>query len=249
MQHYKLVFIMISCFILPINTTLALPTPFSANYEGTKYLFGKAKATISLSRQGEYYIYTMRSKIRFLWYKNKVFDCSVIQLVNNTLRPIEHVHYETYDDKYNIQTLFNWEEGVAIADFQGRAKKTKFSIEAKVWDTMSVQVQLMNDVMNQRVTSGDQYQVAQLGSLLDWKITDVRDVTADISGYSLNTVMISADFKDETITLWLSRKHHFFPVQILVNDVLVKVVSNPDSAQIEALEDDEHIGEVPSCKV
>ena len=249
MRFYRFVVIIISYFIMSTSSALTLPTPFSANYEGYKYLFGKARATITLSRHGQYYIYTMKSKIRFLWYKNRVFDCSVLKIDDNTLKPIEHVHYETQNDKYNIQTKFNWEEGLAIADFQGRGKKTEFSIEGNAWDTMSIQVKLMDDVMNQRVNKGDQYQVVQLGRVLNWKITDVSDGTTRIFDQRLNTISVSADFEDETTTLWFSREHHLVPVQMLVNDVLVNIVSDPDEAKIEVLEENEYSGEVPSCKL
>ena len=249
MRFYHLVVIFISGCLMSFSTAYALPVAFSADYKGSKYLFGKARATITLSRQGNYYLYTMRSNIRFLWYRNKVFDCSVMQIVNNTLRPLEHLHYESYDDKYNIKTRFDWEQGVANADFLGRGQKVTLNIEGDAWDTMSIQVKLMHDVMNQQLNAGDKYQVVQLGKMLDWNIAAVNNVTSQINGKSLSAVSVKADFKDESTTLWFSSQHHFLPVQMLVNDVLVEIVSDPDSAQVQTPEHALHSEVVPSCKV
>ena len=59
MRRFLPVFIFASFFIASLG--VAAPGSFSAEYEGSKYLFGKAKTRITLASSGLYYKYTMRS--------------------------------------------------------------------------------------------------------------------------------------------------------------------------------------------
>ena len=234
--------------LLSRAVSAALPQPFSADYYGVKSILGDASGIISLKKNGPYYKYSMRSEVRYLFlFTAHVYDCSVMQLQNNELVPLEHLHREGENSRYNVFTRFDWEQNTAIVDFENRDMIKKVPLDSMLWDPMSIQVKLMHDRMNGRLMENNSYPVMERARTGRWTIGKPEHEPLELEKGRYKSLKITASHNDEKIIIWLSDVHNHIPLQLEVSNVRVKMVSDPAAASSSNGTEHE-AGNRPGCK-
>lgn len=229
-----------------------LPEPFTANYLGKKYI-ATARAKIELIREGDYFKYTMVSKVKvkvlFLSYENRAYDCSVMRVFNGGVNPIEHKHIESRDTEYNAHTVFDWETNIASVNFDHEDDVVSLSLEQATWDPMSLQVQLMIDAMNGELHAGKTYTILEDGVKSGYNMATLGEETIHNVLGAVDTLKIGSPSSDHGNRFWLSLEHDYIPVRMEISGVRVELISNIGTA-VNSANDESSIGNygaIPRC--
>ena len=135
----------------PSAHSAGLPADFSANYSGHGralfFLRKKAKASITLSTQGERVKYEQETRIsRYRWY-----ECTSVTTRDGDMFPVEFVHVDESRGEKNIHSVFDQQRrSVHTTIGEETPKERTRAFTPPVWDPLSVQLKLMTELAQGR---------------------------------------------------------------------------------------------------
>lgn len=218
------------CAVNGSAAALTLPAPFEAEYQGSKFPF-TAKAKISLSRAGDYYQYALRGSVHAAMVKwTEIYDCSVLQLRDNELYPLEYVHRDKRNPRRDVEARFDWpRRSVRVTGGDG-AEQQLTDLPPVAWDLMSIQVRLRADVPGAAPGTAFDYPVVERDKVTHHRAT-VEGVEPLAAGDArLQAVKVRAEGPKGVTFFWFANDFAWLPVRIDLNGVTLELVSPPQQA-------------------
>lgn len=230
-----------------------LPQPFTAHYVGSKriLLFDvSAEATVRLERFAQHIRYTSRSEIRWSFYRRQFYDCSIIAIEGGKLYPRQYRHTDSGSDKYRVDTTFDWAAASARTVRGDSPEPRVVPLQWPTWDTLSVQVAIIDAAPRQLPGSESGAAVIERGKLARYTLRYNGEVATDSRLPGLRVVQVVSEKggasdgeNDSGSALWLAPEQHWVPVKIELDDVVLQLLELPD---IEAVDEGSEEA-VPQC--
>lgn len=207
-----------------------LPAPFEAQYEGSKFPL-KARAKLGLARTGDYYQYTLRGSVSAAMYQwTEVYDCSVVQLRDNELYPVEYVHRDKRNPRRDLQARFDWRHrSVRITTGDG-AEQQLTDLPPVAWDLMSIQLKLRADIAGAAPGTSFEYAVVEKNKVTQQRATVEAVEPLQTDKYALQAVKVRAQGPKGATWFWFAKDFAWLPVRIDVGGVTLDLVSPPEQA-------------------
>ena len=204
---------------IPANAD-RVPEPFAAHYIGSKriaFLTARAQATIQLQRHRDHLKYSIASVVRLAFYKRRFYDCTLVSISADGLRPVEYRHRDDADQSFNVITRFDWEERVAKTQLGPEGKMIERALDGPTWDPLSFQLALMARAIDKQTEGVDRYRVIERGSL---KIHDVHFAVPDTDNAEPTGLFNIVSYKGESrIEFDLSPAKRFEPQRLMIEGV------------------------------
>jgi Protein of unknown function (DUF3108) len=221
---------LVFCLVVVDAPAQTLPSPFSAEYEGSKFPFS-ARVTIALSRTGDYYRYTLRGTVRAAFLKwTDVYDCSLLRVDGDTFHPLEYVHRDSRDSRRDVHMRFDWKEHVARTTRGDGTAAEVTPLPDIAWDPMSIQVRLRADVGGADRGAERSYDVVEKGKIKHRRVR-FGDVGKMPSGRdSFEVVKVEAVGSKRDNAFWFAKNYAWLPVRVSMGGVILELVSPPDKS-------------------
>lgn len=204
---------------------LELPKPFSATYVGRPYMVGKLVVVITLERSGDRLKYTMRSKASAPFYRNEFYECSVLALRGDRIYPLEYKHTDKNNAAKNLTGRFDWNTNTATVT-RADGKETRITgLVWPVWDPLSLQVGIMNDLLNGKFGTEKVYRVLDRNGVRDRRLRLAGDEEIETATAPKAIKIERTDGKPER--LWFASDYDYMPVRIELKGVRVDLASDP----------------------
>lgn len=200
----------------------AIPPNYTAIYDVETYSTVVGRSTIRLDQDNEKLLYSQEIELVGIaaWFKDDhVSEKSWLSKTDNDLllNRYEYIH-SNGDRKKNRDVLLEgrWSDDRKSSEFNGTAlgNKTSIKSEGPLWDILSVQLALINDIADSVGRDNLSYQVLSKGALnhytFNLKGTDLVEVNEKVYR-TLKAERISGN---KTIRLYLAPKLHNIPVLI-----------------------------------
>lgn len=227
----------------PAGASAPVPAPFTARYEGHRFPLS-ARATLALSRHGEFYRYTLRGAVYLGFFKGtEIYDCSVMQLHEGVLRPLEYVHRDSRKPTRNLRTRFDWARGIARTE-GGDGRVRELALAQPSWDVMSVQVRLRRDVADASPGAVFEYPVVYRGELRRQRARVEDRETIDTDAGRVHATRVRSEDARRTNFFWFAGDYAWLPVRLTVSDVTLELASPPAEA---ARAPGEPLSDAPGC--
>lgn len=226
-----------------VSAAPTLPAPFEARFEGSRFPLS-AKATLALARHGDYYKYTLRGGVYLGFFRGaEIYDCSVMQLQDGTLRPLEYVHLDSRKPERNLHTRFDWAEGRART-VRGDDSVLEVALPDTAWDVMSVQVRLRMDVAQAAPEATFVYPVVYRGELRRQRAEVEGRERVETEAGRLTATRVRSEDPKRTNYFWFDGDYAWLPVQLTISEVTLELASPPEEA---ARPPGPPLAEPPSC--
>ena len=212
-----------------------LPTPFEADYEGSKFPFS-AKAKITLERIGDYYRYTMRGSVRAAFFKwTEVYDCSVLQVQGAKFYPVESMHRDSRDHRRSVHTRFDWPRRSLRVTRGDGAVEVIGELPPVAWDLMSIQVRLRADVASAEPGAELKYDVIEKDQVKKrrLRIEGIDEVQTD--QYLLQVMKAEVEDYKHRHEFWFAKNYSWLPVRVSIGGVTLDLASPPADASRAAI--------------
>lgn len=209
------------------------PVPFSATYQGGKYLIFTAESIISLERYNNYYKYSVTTEGNVLFYTRRIYDCSVMRIDNDNIYPIEHKHHDEDELEYSSHTTFNWDSRQASTVFGDGRKIVTALVDVPTWDPVSIHIKVMHDLINNQFTTTNAYKLIEHASLSDQPIKYAGEERVVSSHYSLQGHKVESATGNAN-KLWFSSDYQYLPIRMEISGVTVELVSDPETSRQQA---------------
>lgn len=229
MKSLPLVFLFF--IVAELAYAVDVPKPFSATYAGRKYLVYTAQAVITLNRHGDSLKYTMSSDVNGPFYHNEYYDCSVMLVQKDNIYPLEHLHTDKKEKKYNNHTLFNWDLRTATTEFCNGKKRTTKDIPVPLWDAVSLNVKIMFDLLNNNLTQQVNYNLIKDSKVIDWPMKITGEDWVVYKGRKFKAIKVETVGRTKTNALWFSVDYELLPLKMNLEGVKVMILSDPVSAR------------------
>jgi hypothetical protein len=208
----------------------ALPAPFEANYEGSRFPFS-ASATIALQRMGDYFRFSMRGSVRAAFFKwTDIYDCSVLRLQDGQFFPVEYVHRDSREPERNALTRFDWTNRAMRTTRGDGAVQVLEDLPPVAWDLMSIQVRLRADVAGAARGAELVYPVIEKGHVRKRRLTVASVDEMQANEQTLKVVKAEANDGSHRHQFWFAPNYAWLPVRVSIGDVTLDLVSPPGEA-------------------
>ncbi len=201
-------------------TAYGVPEPFGAHYVGSKriaFLTARAQATIQLRRQRDHLKYTIASVVRLAFYKRRFYDCAIVSITADGLRPVVYRHRDDADSSLNVTTIFDWDGRVARTQLGRDGEVRLQALEGPTWDPLSFQLALMARAISNPTHGVAHYQVIERGSLKHHEVHFAAPDSGDTDQTGLFNII---SYKDESrIELDLLPAMRFEPQRLMIEGV------------------------------
>ncbi len=151
----------------------------------------------------------------------KIVERSEFKLEANGVVPLTYFHDRTGGGDRNQNVTFDWHNG--IARNQRRVGSWEYPLAASepLWDKLSLQVQLRDDLLTGRFKSGNGYDVLDRGEKKTYLIEKLGEETIALpSGTRVATVKLRQfrEGKDRYTMVWLAPEHNYLIVRLEHHD-------------------------------
>ena len=117
-----------------------------------------------------------------------------------------------------------------------------------VWDLMTIQIKVMFDILNGKLNGEKLYKLIEGGNVSDWPMKMMGEEPVVIKMGSFKAIKVESTLPGKSNKLWFSKDHHLIPIKMEISGVVVKLVSDPVSAERPMLEAVTRVPEiVPHC--
>lgn len=212
---------------------LELPKPFVATYAGTPYVFGKLEATITLERMGDHLKYTMQTIGTAPFYRNELYDCSVLTLRGGRLYVLEYKHTDKKNAENNVSARFDWNARTVTVTRAGQDAKRITELQWPVWDPLSLQIGIMTDLLNKEFTTEKVYRLLERGEVKDRRLRRAGGANIEHAGAPLKVVRVERADRD-TEQLWFAADYRHIPVRIQLKNIRADLNSDPAKSARDA---------------
>lgn len=212
-----------------------LPTPFEADYEGSKFPFS-AKAKITLERIGDYYRYTMRGSVRAAFFKwTEVYDCSVLQVQGAKFYPVESMHRDSRDHRRSVHTRFDWPRRSLRVTRGDGAVEVIGELPPVAWDLMSIQVRLRADISGAKRGAELKYDVIEKGQIRNrrLKVDGIDEIQSE--QFVLHVMKAEIEEDKHRHEFWFAKNYSWLPVRVSIGGVTLDLASPPADASRAAI--------------
>jgi hypothetical protein len=199
------------------STSAAEPfVPYVAKYSFSTQIGVVAEATFNLKKQGEYWRFSSHARpkgMASLLLNEEIAETSTVDIQPDGIRPLSYTYKRGDLDDDDVQTLqikYNWQQ--KTADISGYKGKKQIPLQADIFDTMSVQLALTQDIKqgctHARYTVFDEDKPEEQV----FEQTGTENIQTPLGKYA--TVKIRRRHgKRETIS-WFAPKLNYIPVRI-----------------------------------
>lgn len=187
--------------------------PYSATYSTVwkKGISFTVKGTQTFSKQAEdTWLLSFKAKTIFASLK----ESSLFKIYNNRIRPIRYdYHTSAFGKKRDAILTFNWDKKQVINDVKNT--KWKMSIEQDTLDKLSVQLQIRQDVRDNKDTLI--YQIADGGRLKTWEFKRLASETiktklGEIK--AIKVIRVDNRGKKKKTVFWFAEKFDYLLVKL-----------------------------------
>ncbi|MDH5765762.1 MAG: DUF3108 domain-containing protein [Gammaproteobacteria bacterium] len=199
-----------------------IPPDFQATYELEKYGSVAATTTLRLRHQDNRIIYTSSSEAQglvALFSSDHVTESSTLQLTENSITPLlyEYNYTRKKKEKNNQHIKITWNDnGTGKIISQYRKNSIEFTTSQPVWDKLSVQLALMNDIKSAEKNKTLSYTVIDKNSKIDFLFEYLGDEKIIINDKTYNTKKLKRTHSSgkRITTMWLATELSYIPVAI-----------------------------------
>lgn len=206
--------------LFSVTAHSAIPPNYTAIYDVETYSTVVGRSTINLSHDNEKLVYSQVIELVGIaaWFKDDhVSEKSWINKTDDLflLDKYEYIH-SNGDPKKNRDVLLEgrWSEDRQSSEFNGTAlgKKTSIKADGTLWDILSVQLALMNDIADSKESLT--YQVISKGALNQYTFDLKGPAKIEVKDKQYHTLKAERVSGNKTIRLYLAPKLHNIPVLI-----------------------------------
>ncbi|HEX7045005.1 MAG TPA: DUF3108 domain-containing protein [Burkholderiales bacterium] len=207
-----------------------LPAPFEAKYTGRRFPL-RAEATLRLERLGDYLRYTMRASVAMGFYElTETYDCSVMQVQDGALHPLEYRHRDRRDGERAVRIQFDREHRRARV-LRGNGSVTELEqLPSPAFDVMSIQVRLRADAPALGPEETREYAVVEKGGLRSHRVRRAGTESVPANGVAVQALKLAAESPRRTSTFWFAPAYGWLPVRMEVGGVTLTLASPPEEA-------------------
>ena len=214
-----------SLFCLLINSQLLafeLPADFQASYLTEKYGSVVAKTYLAKKTSADLISYTSSSEavgLAAMFTSDRITETSSLQIKDPHMAPyLLGYNYSRKDkSKYNQHIKTSWDEQhSATIQTSYRNKRNQLTATHPVWDKLSVQLALMNDIKQAKIHDTLNYKVIDKNAISDYSFEYLGEEKIDINDKTYQTrklKRIHSSGKRVTI-MWLAPELAYLPVAI-----------------------------------
>ena len=206
---------------MPTIAYSAFPPDYRAIYHVEKLGTTVGRSTIALNTTDTEIHYSQNVKlVGFISFfkKDRVSENSWISKIDNDylLKKYQYVH--SHSDK-NRDSLFEatWESDKncgLTGEITGntRGKTVSLKTNEPVWDTLSFQLALMNDISNKNETYT--YNVISRGEIKQYIFNKIGEETIEANDRKYKTIKLERYSGNKATKIWLATEKHYVPVLI-----------------------------------
>ena len=200
----------------------AFPPDYTATYDVDKFGTTIGRSTIALNQNKNEMHYSQNVElVGFIsWFKDdRVTENSWLTANGNNSFLLNKYQYIHSNSNKNRDSLFEatWiynEIDQLTGTITGNARGEMISLQTneKVWDTLSFQLQLMNDASAKKQSY--HYNVISRGKIKHYTFTDAGEETIEINDKEYKTVVLERRNGRKSSKIWLATELHYIPVLI-----------------------------------
>lgn len=207
-----------------------VPAPFEAKYTGRRFPL-RAEATLRLEHLGDYLRYTMRATVAMGFYVlTETYDCSVMQVQDGALHPLEYRHRDRRDRDRAVRIEFDREHRRArVLRGDGSVAELE-QLPSPAFDVMSIQVRLRADAPALGPEETREYAVIERGGLRAHRVRQAGTEFVPGNGVPLQALKVVAESTRRTSTFWFAPAYDWLPVRMEVGGVTLTLASPPEEA-------------------
>jgi hypothetical protein len=220
--------------------------PFSGHYEGRRtvvLLPATAHASIELRRSSRFIVYTMRTIVNWAFVERRFQDCSVIEIQGDRLLPLEYLHRDESDARFDVHTRFDWTAGRAQTRLGPAPAPGTLALDGPTWDPLSFQVALIALAPQRRPGEREHHRVIERGVLKQHEVIFVGPVSPSGADGERPVFQIVSRKDQGQVGLWLRPDEAWRPARVAIDDVTIDLVATPAAPPASLPE-----GDVPSCE-
>ena len=212
-------------FLLQVSSqspAFELPPDFNATYLIKKYGSTVAKSTLTLQKNDSQISYTSSSKaegLAAIFTSDTINETSTLKLTDPEHAPyLLEYHYSRKTKPEKNQTIkTTWHENnLASIISHYKNTDTQFSEPHPVWDKLSIQLALINDIKSAKKHDILNYKVVDKNVIKNYKFEYLDDETINVDNHNYHTKKlkrIHASGKRTTI-MWLATDLANLPIAI-----------------------------------
>lgn len=220
MKIKAILLILIQC-CLSTTANSALPPDYKAIYNVDKFGTTVGRSTVTLNQNDNEIHYSQNVKlVGFISYfkKDRVSENSLITKGDDGLL-FNRYQYTHSNSKKNRNSLFEatWmkdENNELIGKITGNSRgiKTSLTTNEPIWDTLSFQLALIDDVSSNNSTYN--YNVISRGVIKQYKFSTIGEETIEIDDSEHKTIQLERRSNNKITKIWLAKNKHYIPVLI-----------------------------------
>lgn len=206
---------------ISMNVYSALPPNYTAVYDVETYRSIVGRSTIKLDQDNDKLLYSQEIELVGIaaWFKDDhVMEKSWINKSEKNgflLNKYEYIHSNGNPKKNrNVKLESRWADDKKSAEFNGSAQGEKVLVktEGPVWDILSMQLALMNDITDKKGSLD--YQVFSKGELNEYTFNLIGAETVTVNEKEYQTLRAERVSGNKIIRLYLAPKLYNVPVLI-----------------------------------
>jgi hypothetical protein len=200
-----------------------VPRPFRARYRGG---LGAVDARVSLAGSGEFLKYEYRTRLA----GREFYDCSIVQARAGVLTALEHVQRERSGERRRDLEVRLEPGARRVTIVRGGEARRMDDVRFPVWDTLSVQLQIMADLATKRPAL--RYAVADKGGIKEYRFRVGDGEAVRYAGREYAALTLERDEDAPRFQAHLAPQLDYVPVRLAYHTKLLGWVS----ATLEELE-------------
>lgn len=209
-------------FCISSTAFSAFPPDYRATYDVIKYGATVGRSTIVLTQNKNQVHYSQNVElvgIISFFKKDRVAENSWLTRNDNGTFLLNKYQYIHSNSKKNRDTLIEatWkkdENNQLTGTITGNTRGKTISLQTNgtVWDTLSFQLALMNDVSNKKTSY--HYNVVSRDKIKQYVFRHDGEETIEVNGREYDTVKLERNNGERSIKIWLAPELHYVPVLI-----------------------------------